>query len=124
MEDSIKQKIVNQIIALLSMTQDDTGSIILVKKPTLISILDSFPVDLLSELSRRIPEYPPPLDSPEWVTWFKNICIKFEIPREKFLEADVDRGDLSKFEANKKEFSPKKRKKLLTVISGATGIQF
>lgn len=125
MDETNKLELINKIIALLSMTHCDTGQILLVKRPTIASILDSCPASLLADLAARIPEYPPSLDTPEWVIWFKNTCAKFQIPREKFIEnALVDKGDLSKFESNKKDFGISIRKRLLKVICDEINVNF
>ena len=111
-----------KLFKILSMTQDDTGKVLLVKIPTLISFLDQLPSEVLAEVLNDVPDNPPPLESLEWVSWFKNTCEIFQIPREKFIEgARIDKGDLSKFEAHKINFSPTKRKRLLKVISDETG---
>ncbi|MGZ3786242.1 MAG: hypothetical protein ACXWR0_17365 [Bdellovibrio sp.] len=115
----------NKIIRLLSMTRDNTGSVLLVKIPTLVSFLDLLPQDVLTAALQRMPDIPPPLESPQWVIWFKAVCEKFKIPREKFIEgANVDKGDLSKFEANKLNFGTNKRKRLLKVICSEIGFPY
>ena len=124
MDKHTKSQMLDKIVKSLAMTQDDTGSILLVKVPTLVSILDNLPEPLFIELLRRIPDKPPAIEAVEWVAWFKSTCEKFEIPRERFIElAGVDKGDLSKFESSKLNFSPAKRQRLLKVLCDETGLK-
>lgn len=123
MSKSSKADEINKIIELLSMTQDDTGSVLLVKIPTMVSFLDLLPAEIVQNLLSRMPDIQPPIESDDWVGWFKMTCQKFQIPRERFIEkAKIDKADLSKFESNKLKFGADKRRRLLAVIQSEVNI--